>query len=337
MLTRHPIVPRAAQVIDWFEIMSKNQSLMQQELLRRRLSNTLSTNVHLIPSNAPYISHHDVQHEPLIHPKASTRKNTNPQLMTDSESPIASVLRTHPHSGVQTNKPHSESSGPRRSPIQEMLLQERAQKIALNSNSPQPLERSVSSFSAKSSSSSPRLSSSDLSVSSVQNVKTPFTRRPPLSPAITNFKAPQTTRYSDPLRRQKVLLVGIGYRTHRFLRPLPGCRNDVRNMFHLLTGPLFEFPKSNIRILCDELDSVDGVEALMPTRSNILKYLRWLTVGISSGDSAVFFFAGHGDFLEDLSGDEVESGFDQVGHVIHKQIYICSHFHKSITLIYPDL
>lgn len=152
-------------------------------------------------------------------------------------------------------------------------------------------------------------SSSDLVSSDKRNATV---RRAALSPAMTTFTALQTTSYSTALRRRKALLVGIGYQGHRFLRPLPGCRNDVRNIFNLLTSPLFEFSKDNIRILCDELESLDGVESSLPTRINILRDLHWLTVDVVHGDSVVFFFAGHGDFVEDLSGDEVESGFDQV-------------------------
>lgn len=199
------------------------------------------------------------------------------------------------------------------SPAQKKLLQERFQhKTATGKgNFEGPICRNVSGQADGPTCVSHRegMSSSGLLSFDKRNASV---RRAALSPAMTTFTAPQTTSYFTALRRRKALLVGIGYQGHRFLRPLPGCRNDVRNMFNLLTGPLFGFSKDNIRILCDELESLDGVESLLPTRINITRFLHWLTVDIVHGDSVVFFFAGHGDFVEDLSGDEVESGYDQV-------------------------
>lgn len=93
---------------------------------------------------------------------------------------------------------------------------------------------------------------------------------------------------------------------------LPGCVNDVQQMFHLLTSDLFGFPQHSIRVLSDELDMLASVKVDSPTRSNILRDMRWLTQDIQSGESAVFFFAGHGDRVVDVSGDEIETGYDQV-------------------------
>ncbi|KAJ9538064.1 hypothetical protein OSB04_030797 [Centaurea solstitialis] len=47
-----------------------------------------------------------------------------------------------------------------------------------------------------------------------------------------------------------------------------------------------------------------------PTRRNILTALEWLTRGCQSGDSLVFYYAGHGSHVPDGNGDE-KDGFDE--------------------------
>jgi len=140
----------------------------------------------------------------------------------------------------------------------------------------------------------------------------PTRQRSLLSPLIPEFVPQATTDYGSPLRRRKALLIGIGYRNHKHLMQLPGCTNDVCSMFQLLTSDLFNFPQHSISVLSDELSSIGDVPVEAPTRWNILKGMSWLTEDIHPGDSAVFFFAGHGDRIVDISGDEIESGFDQV-------------------------
>lgn len=95
-------------------------------------------------------------------------------------------------------------------------------------------------------------------------------------------------------------------------------------MFNLLTGPLFRFPKHDVRVLCDELNEIGGLPVAQPTRRNILRDLKWLTDGIQPGESVMFFFAGHGDFVEDVSGDEIESGFDQVCYLYFLSCFVLS-------------
>ncbi|KAI0557949.1 Meiotic coiled-coil protein [Gracilaria domingensis] len=132
-----------------------------------------------------------------------------------------------------------------------------------------------------------------------------------ISPAARNFVARATTSYDTKLRRRKALLIGIGYRNHKHLTPVPGARNDVLAMFELLSGPFFGFPQSDIHILCDEPLTAGACSAVQPTRAQIIRELLWLTEGIVAGDSVVFFFAGHGEMVHDTSGDEIDTGFDQ--------------------------
>lgn len=114
------------------------------------------------------------------------------------------------------------------------------------------------------------------------------------------------------MRRRKALIVGIGYRNHKHLSPLPGCLNDVCEMFNLLTGDMFGFDQRDVKVLCDEISTIGHVRVQQPTRINILLEMNWLTQGIVAGDSVIFFFAGHGESVHDVSGDEIETGIDQV-------------------------
>lgn len=133
-----------------------------------------------------------------------------------------------------------------------------------------------------------------------------------LSPAAADFVYELPVAYSAKLNRRKALLIGIGYQNHKFLHPLPGCKNDVTTMFNLLTSELYAFPQDSIRVLSDELTALGTSHVDAPTRFNILRDMFWLTEDVSEGDSVVFFFAGHGDFIDDVSGDEIETGVDQV-------------------------
>lgn len=136
--------------------------------------------------------------------------------------------------------------------------------------------------------------------------------RKPSSPAAHGYVPEDLTSYGTPLKRRKALLIGISYRENRQLEDLPGCTNDVQQMFALLTSDLFGFKQDAIKVLSDELDTIGNVRAEAPTRANIIRDLTWLTEDLSRGESVVFFFAGHGDYIEDESGDEVETGYDQV-------------------------
>ena len=182
-----------------------------------------------------------------------------------------------------------------RSPMQQELLRRRQSR---------PLNSSSSTFHAAGSSAS--------HLASTAAVPNELRRRQSISPAASDFIPQSATSYNSPMRRSKALIVGIGYQNHKHLCPLRGCRNDVLEMFQLIVGPIFGFDPRNVRVLCDELQQVESVRVEQPTRINILRDLKWLTQGIRPGDSVVFFFAGHGESVRDSSGDEVETGIDQV-------------------------
>jgi hypothetical protein len=95
---------------------------------------------------------------------------------------------------------------------------------------------------------------------------------------------------------KKALLVGINYLGTS--SQLNGCINDVVNMKAILIEK-YQYNPANIILLCDT-----EINAKKPTKSNILKWIRWLIDNAKSGDSLFFHYSGHGSYLRDTSGDE---------------------------------
>lgn len=44
----------------------------------------------------------------------------------------------------------------------------------------------------------------------------------------------------------------------------------------------------------------------IPTKRNIQMALKWLVQGCQSGDSLIFYYAGHGSQVPDENGDEID-------------------------------
>lgn len=296
----------------------KHRSPMQQELLQRRRTNSLTPNVHLLPSQI----HNGVRTpQPLLVPPipAASEPMCNP---IDTEQYEQSSISRTPDKAINDARsaPHQPPAAKEGSVMRRYLIEQLRKSRHPGQAKPQSsASRSkLSPLQSHSIALPPVPSAPNPSLLSAQPVPD---RKPSYSPAALTFLPPATTSYGTALRRYKALLIGIGYRGHRFLKPLAGCCTDVLNMYRLLTGPYFQFPQENIHVLCDELDAVGKSVVDKPTRINIIRELTWLTKGISRGDSVIFFFAGHGDFVVDLSGDEIETGFDQV--------CISIFFHKS--------
>ncbi|UCE04686.1 MAG: caspase family protein, partial [bacterium] len=97
------------------------------------------------------------------------------------------------------------------------------------------------------------------------------------------------------------LLVGINKYPNLLERyQLHGCVNDVAIVETLLCEK-FQFDKSNIKILTDEL----------ATRTSILKQFReFLIANATSDGQAVFYYSGHGSRMTDLNDDEMD-GWDE--------------------------
>ncbi|KDP40907.1 hypothetical protein JCGZ_24906 [Jatropha curcas] len=100
------------------------------------------------------------------------------------------------------------------------------------------------------------------------------------------------------LPRKKAVLCGVSYYQKKY--KLKGTINDVKDMRNLLIS-YFRFPQDSILQLTEEQDP-----ELIPTRKNIEKALKWLVEGCRSGDSLVFYFAGHGSQVDDSDGDEID-------------------------------
>ncbi|UJS20909.1 MAG: caspase family protein [Candidatus Brocadia sp.] len=98
---------------------------------------------------------------------------------------------------------------------------------------------------------------------------------------------------------KKALLVGVN--KYKYVRPLNGCVNDVRNMVDILTS-FYGFRTDEIRTIVDE-----GV-----TRNNLMNRFDWLLDEAREGDILVFHFSGHGSQIQDRDGDELEDSLDEI-------------------------
>lgn len=97
----------------------------------------------------------------------------------------------------------------------------------------------------------------------------------------------------------KALLVGVN--KYKYVRPLNGCVNDVRNMADILTS-FYGFVSDDIRTLVDE----------SATRNNLMNRFDWLLDGAQKGDLLLFHFSGHGSQIPDRNGDELDDGMDEI-------------------------
>lgn len=118
---------------------------------------------------------------------------------------------------------------------------------------------------------------------------------------------------------KKALLVGIN--DYAPVGPggpdLRGCVNDVRDVANTLSvlGIIPPSPRT-MRILTDS----------RATRAAIITGLKWLIKGAKKGDVLVFHYSGHGSYVADVSGDEVD-GKDET---------ICPHDYASAGMIKDD-
>lgn len=103
-------------------------------------------------------------------------------------------------------------------------------------------------------------------------------------------------RYSN--ISKKALLVGINYKNTS--AELRGCVNDVNDLKQMLITK-YHYVDSNIVTLLDS----------NATKYNILTQLTKLLQSSKSGDTLFFSFSGHGYFIDDFSGEELD-GKDEV-------------------------
>ena len=95
----------------------------------------------------------------------------------------------------------------------------------------------------------------------------------------------------------RALLIGISRYHDPRVTNLQGPVNDVELISRLLLEE-YGFRREQIRTLTDQA----------ATKDSILQQIRaWLVQGAGPGDRVVFFFAGHGTYIRDRSGDEADN------------------------------
>lgn len=103
--------------------------------------------------------------------------------------------------------------------------------------------------------------------------------------------------------KKRAVLCGVTYKGHK--RKLEASIHNVKSMQQLLVNKL-GFPNASILILTEE----ESDDKRIPTKRNIQMALKWLIQGCQSGDSLMFYYAGHGSQVPDEDGDEVD-GYDE--------------------------
>ncbi|KAF5373806.1 hypothetical protein D9758_000834 [Tetrapyrgos nigripes] len=98
--------------------------------------------------------------------------------------------------------------------------------------------------------------------------------------------------------QKKALLVGINYVGSD--NALEGCHSDVDRMYQFLV----EKYGLDERDICVLKDSDSLGEEYLPTRNNIITWMRWLVSDVEPNDSLFFHYSGHGGQRKDVDGDE---------------------------------
>ena len=94
--------------------------------------------------------------------------------------------------------------------------------------------------------------------------------------------------------KRRVLIVGINYENSP--AELRGCINDARNMEKVLTK-LFGF--NEVLVITDDTEQ-------KPTRENMILAMKWLVHNVSPGDVLYMHYSGHGSYVFDTTGDEID-------------------------------
>nr|XP_043622089.1 metacaspase-1-like isoform X2 [Erigeron canadensis] len=103
--------------------------------------------------------------------------------------------------------------------------------------------------------------------------------------------------------KKRAVLCGVTYKNHK--KKLEASVYNVKSMHQILVNKL-GFPNASIRILTEE----ETDHSRIPTKRNIEEALHWLVQGCQSGDSLMFYYAGHGTQVRDVNGDEID-GYDE--------------------------
>ena len=149
--------------------------------------------------------------------------------------------------------------------------------------------------------------------------------------SVLNDNISKVNKFTPPIiqinKNRKALLIGINYTGSNF--QLEGCINDIENMTTKLSSA---YSFSSITKMTD-------TTTVKPTKDNILNGLKSLLVNSQKGDLLYFHYSGHGGYVKDTNGDELD-GNDELIYPIDmititddelKQIII-SYLKEDVTL-----
>ena len=149
--------------------------------------------------------------------------------------------------------------------------------------------------------------------------------------SVLNDNISKVNKFTPPIiqinKNRKALLIGINYTGSNF--QLEGCINDIENMTTKLSSA---YSFSSITKMTD-------TTTVKPTKDNILNGLKSLLVNSQKGDLLYFHYSGHGGYVKDTNGDELD-GNDELIYPIDmvtitddelKQI-IMSYLKEDVTL-----
>lgn len=128
--------------------------------------------------------------------------------------------------------------------------------------------------------------------------------KPPAAPSSAPAPVPAPAPAPKPAPKPKTyaLLAGLNYRGTR--NELYGCIQDVCNVRDWLRD-CCAVPEAHISLLTDDTP-------VKPTRANLLAAFGQLLDRAVSGDRLFFHFSGHGTYVADRSGDELDGRDEQI-------------------------
>ena len=103
---------------------------------------------------------------------------------------------------------------------------------------------------------------------------------------------------------KRAVLIGINYNNINDLK-LNGCINDIIVMRNVLVDA-YGYNRKDVTMLRD-----DGAGYILPTRENILGAIASVAELTSVGDEMWIHYSGHGTYVRDTDGDEVDK-YDEV-------------------------
>ncbi|KAK0207237.1 caspase domain-containing protein [Armillaria fumosa] len=145
-------------------------------------------------------------------------------------------------------------------------------------------------------------------------------------------------RYPEQMGRKKALCIGINYVGRRRLEDsqvlgeLSGCIKDAVQISSFLSEHWNSSSRSAMEIKVLRDDNKNDNE--MPTKSNIIKAMRWLVKGARREDSLVFHYSGHGGQIKDRNGDEPD-GYDEVIYPVDDGYIVDDDMHEIMVKPLP--